>query len=45
VAQAAFVGLDREEIVQVFREFSARNPGATMLKLRFWIIVNGFLDV
>ncbi|TVP80602.1 patatin-like phospholipase family protein [Thioalkalivibrio sp.] len=45
VAQAAFVGLDREEIVQVFREFTARNPGAAMPKLRFWIIVNGFLDV
>jgi hypothetical protein len=44
-AQAAFVGLDREEIVQVFREFSARNPGAAMPKLRFWMIVNGFLDV
>jgi hypothetical protein len=45
VAQAAFVGLDREEIVQVFREFRARNPDAAMPKLRFWMIVNGFLDV
>ena len=45
VAQAAFVGLDREEIVQVFREFSARNPDAPTPKLRFWMIVNGFLDV
>lgn len=45
VAQGAFVGLDRDEIVQVFREFRERNPGAAMPKLRFWIIVNGFLDV
>jgi 5,10-methenyltetrahydromethanopterin hydrogenase len=45
IAQAAFVGLDREEIVQVFRAFAARNPGAAMPKLRFWMIVNGFLDV
>lgn len=44
-AQAAFVGLDREEIVQVFREFSARNPGAALPRLRFWVIVNGLLDV
>lgn len=45
VAQGAFVGLDREEIVQVFREFRERNPDAPMPKLRFWMIVNGFLDV
>jgi len=44
IAQAAFVGLDREEIVQVFRAFTERNPGAPMPKLRFWMIVNGFLD-
>ncbi|MFO8153971.1 patatin-like phospholipase family protein [Thioalkalivibrio sp.] len=45
VAQGAFVGLDREEIVQVFQEFRERNPDAPMPKLRFWMIVNGFLDV
>nr|WP_296750538.1 patatin-like phospholipase family protein [Thioalkalivibrio sp.] len=45
IAQAAFVGLDREEIVEVFREFAVRNPDAAMPKLRFWMIVNGFLDV
>lgn len=45
VAQAAFVGLDREEIVEVFRAFAARNPEAPMPRLRFWMIVNGFLDV
>ena len=45
IAQAAFVGLDREEIVEVFREFTIRNPDAAMPKLRFWMIVNGFLDV
>ncbi|AHF00221.1 patatin-like phospholipase family protein [Thioalkalivibrio paradoxus] len=43
-AQAAFVGLDRKEIVQVFREFAARNPDAPMPRLRFWVIVNGYLD-
>lgn len=45
IAQAAFVGLDREEIVEVFRRFSERNPGVPMPRLRFWMIVNGFLDV
>lgn len=45
VAQGAFVGLAREDIVQVFREFRERNPDAPMPKLRFWMIVNGFLDV
>jgi hypothetical protein len=44
-AQAAFVGLDLQEIVQVFREFAARNPDAPMPRLRFWVIVNGYLDI
>jgi hypothetical protein len=44
-AQAAFVGLDREELVEAFRAFAARHPDAPMPTVRFWMIVNGYLDV
>lgn len=45
IAQAAFVGLDRDEIVVAFRAFAERHPEAPLPRLRFWMIVNGFLDV
>lgn len=45
VTQQAFVGLDREQIEDVVREFRSQHPGAPAPTIRIWLIVNGSLDV
>ncbi len=42
--QQAFVGLDREEIVSMAREFASRVPGRSPPRLRLWVLVNGKID-
>ena len=44
VAQSAFLGLDREQIIEVFAAFKRRHPGATPPPVRMWVIVNGPID-
>ena len=45
VTQQAFVGLDREQIEDVVRDFRSKFAGAPAPTIRFWLIVNGSLDV
>lgn len=44
VAQSAFLGLDREQIRDIYDAFKRRHPGAPVPPVRLWVIVNGPID-